>query len=291
MIDDTQPAKRPPSRRIVRALLRLLVVAFAALVGLSTLLYLLQDRLIFHPRPLAPGVQERLRDQLSGTREVELRAADGTGLHGWLYRPPGTSPPPLLLYFGGNAEEVSGAVAMGAILRAWAVAAINYRGYGLSEGTPSEAALFADSLVIHDELLQRFELDRANVVAMGRSLGSGVAVYLASQRPLRAVVLTTPYDSITAVGQATYPIVPVGLLLRHPFDSLSRASSIPTPVLMLVAAEDTLIPPAHARRLYDRWAGPKQWHLLPDRHHNDIQLAPQYWPRIQAFLSTPVAPE
>jgi pimeloyl-ACP methyl ester carboxylesterase len=93
-------------------------------------------------------------------------------------------------------------------------------------------------------------------VVIGRSLGSGVAVHVAAERKPAGVVLVTPFDSLRAVAQGIYPFVPVSLLLRHPFDSLALAPSIAAPMLALVATQDRVIAPAHARRLFEAWRGP-----------------------------------
>src|SRR5262249_37557102 len=128
------------------------------------------------------------------------------------------------------------------------------------------------------------DVDARRIVVMGRSLGSGVAIWLASQRPLAGLVLVTPFDSITAVAQRHYPYLPVRWLLRPPFDSLSRARAIAAPTPTLIAGRDAVIPPAHAERLRERWSGPRQWIEFPDADHDSIAVEPGYWPAITAFL-------
>ena len=108
-------------------------------------------------------------------------------------------------------------------LAPWSVAALNYRGYGRSEGAPSEAAISADALLVYDRLAGREDIDAERIVVFGRSLGSGVAVPLAARRPVHAVILVSPFDSLRRIAKKTYPFVPVPTLLRHPFDSLALA--------------------------------------------------------------------
>ena len=103
---------------------------------------------------------------------------------------------------------------------------MNYRGYGLSEGAPSEAALFADALAIFDAMAKRPAIDPARIGAIGRSLGSAVAVHLAAHRPVRAVALVTPFDNMAGVGRHHYPLLPVRALLRQRFDSMQHASRL-----------------------------------------------------------------
>jgi len=111
----------------------------------------------------------------------------------------------------------------------WSLALVNYRGYGASEGSPSERALFADALLVLDALRERPDVDPARVALVGRSLGSGVATYVAANRPVAGVALVSPYDSVTALARRQFPWLPIELLLRHPFDSRSRGKGMPKP--------------------------------------------------------------
>ena len=268
--------------------LPLLYTGFAIFVGLCAVLYLLQEQLIFLRPPLADGDRHSAQ-LLSGTSEIRIKVHDGTRLHGWLRH---TVEEPrsrgLVIYFGGNAEEVSGQMHDAPMLAPWSVAAFNYRGYGLSEGRPSEAALTADALVIYDQLARRDGIDPNRIVVFGRSLGSAVAVQLAASRPVRAVVLVSPFDSLRSIARKQYPFVPVSLLLKHPFDSLALAAGIEAPLLVLAGEHDDLIPPGSSRRLHDAWLGPKQWALVPEADHNDIHARPEYWPAIRNFLASVV---
>ena len=264
----------------------LLVTVLAGYAALCGVLYLLQERLIFLPRPLHEGARNALREHPAVT-EIEMRAEDGTRLHGWLRRGAGEADRPgLVIYFGGNAEEVSGQVLDADAPAPWSFAALNYRGYGRSEGRPGEAALVADALLAYDRLAAREDVDPDRIVVFGRSLGGGVAVQLAAARPVRGVVLVSPFDSLKSVGRTHYPFVPVSLLLAHPFDSLARAPSLEAPLLVLAGERDRIVPPAHSRRLLDAWNGPKRWVPLPGADHNGIHLHPSYRPAIREFLGS-----
>jgi hypothetical protein len=167
----------------------------------------------------------------------------------------------------------------------WALLAVNYRGYGGNAGKPSEQAFFADALAVYDWAASRSDVAPERIVAIGRSIGSGVAVYLAAQRLLCGVVLVTPYDSLRAVAQRHYPYLPVALLLKHPFDSVSRAPHISTPLLVIAAERDSVVPPEHARALFVKWGGPKTWHEAQGAGHNDLDADPGYWKAIAGFLA------
>jgi pimeloyl-ACP methyl ester carboxylesterase len=257
-----------------------LKVVAAVVIGVPLIAFLLQQQLIFHPRPMSDAERQDIRLRFAKGQNVFAQAADGTRLHAWhLPGPPGA---PLVLYFGGNAEEVSwmlGEATAAAPNVAWLL--VDYRGYGGSQGSPGEEALSADALLWYD----RFSPQAKKIIVFGRSLGSGVAVRLAAERKVDAVVLVTPFDSMVAVGKRHYPYLPVSLLLKHRFDSISRAPKMTAPLLCVVAMRDSIIPAEHAKLLYDAWGGPKRWVPLEEAGHNTADAHPNYWRSINAFLS------
>jgi pimeloyl-ACP methyl ester carboxylesterase len=263
------------------SLLGTLAKLIAALaIGVPLLAYFIQDKLIFLTRPLSEREHRAIAARHSDVADVFLQAADGTRLHAWHVKAAAKSP--LVLYFGGNAEEVSWLLdelprrKLGA---AWLL--IDYRGYGASGGRPSERSLSADALLWYDYGTKV----SAQIFAFGRSLGSGVAVQLAAARPLAGLVLVAPFDSLEAVARHHYPFLPVKLLLRHRFDSAALAPRVSAALLCIVAMDDDVIPPARAKRLYDAWAGPRRWLALPGGH-NETDHQADYWPAVQAFLAT-----
>lgn len=266
------------------AVLPLLAIAALLAVTLCLLVYFAQARLIFYPQRLAEGDARALQRAFPRSEGFELATDDGVLLRGWLVRGPAQGPWPLVIYYGGNAEEVSWLLPEFSRMPGWAGLLVNYRGYGLSQGQPSEAALYRDALAIYDQILRRAEVDHRRVVIIGRSLGTGIATYLASQRPVAGVVLISPYDSLVRVARDVYPFLPVGLLLRHRFESDQRASTIHAPLLALAAAQDSIIRPERSRRLVEAWGGPARLQLLNGADHNDIHLHPDYWPLITGFL-------
>ena len=250
-------------------------------VGIPLLMFLLQERLLFFPQPLDAAQREAIGRQFPFSQERFIQSDSGERLQAWLV--PAKPGKPLVIYFGGNAEDVSGMLedahsrvpGLGWLL-------VSYRGYGGSEGKPSEAAITADALRWHAYAVQ--ELGAKEVIAFGRSLGSGAAVFLASQRPLRAVVLVTPFDSLVEVARHHYPLLPVQALLRHPFNSAGRAQKIFAPLLCVAAQRDEVIPAVHARRLYEAWGGPKRWLLLEEAGHNSTDSHPLFWQGVADFL-------
>ena len=251
----------------------------------STLMLAGCEDLVYFPQPLPRGAHEAIIARHPGVEDLRFERPDGVVLRGWFARGSGKAPRPLVLYFGGNAEEVSWMLDERAAFGGWDLALVNYRGYGSSGGKPSEARLFEDALAVYDQLAARPDADANRIVAIGRSLGSGVATFLASKRQLAGVVLIAPFDSITAVGQRHYPFVPVRLLMGKRYDSLSLAPTIRTPLLVITGERDQIIPAAHSERLYGAWAGPKRAVKIPRAGHNDLQDHETYWAAIREFLA------
>jgi uncharacterized protein len=259
-----------------------LKLAGCVALGFPVLIYFFQERLIFAPQPLT---QDPLKaNPGAAIEEVSLVTADQVTLHGWLVNAtPAQAPAPLLIYFGGNAEEVSWLASTAGQYAGWSLLIFNYRGYGRSKGKPGEVAFFADALQIYDYAASRAQGGR--VAVMGRSLGSGVAVYLAAKRPVAGVILVSPYDSIASVARGVYPYLPLRLMLKHRFDSLSRAPGVNAPLLCLVASDDRVIPRPHSERLYAAWGGAKHWREIRPAEHDSIAGEPDYWHAIATFLA------
>jgi uncharacterized protein len=256
------------------------VIAAAAII-VPLALFLLQDSLIFFPRPLSEAQRAGIVRQFPFASEIVLRSGDGKQIHAWhVAARPGA---PLVLYFGGNAEDVSWMIPEARRRTpelAWLL--VNYRGYGGSEGSPSEETISADALQWYDHASAHLKPRAVSV--FGRSLGSGAAVVVASQRRVDAVVLVTPFDSLVEVARRHYPFLPVSLMLRHRFDSLEHAPKISAPLLCIAAQRDEIIPSSHARRLYDAWGGEKRWIELEGAGHNSTDGIPAFWQSIGAFL-------
>lgn len=256
----------------------------AVAIALPLIVYLAQDGLIFYRQPLPEARRTEVARRLPAVREALLQAKDGTKLHAWHVQGGG----PLVLYFGGNAEEVSWMLEEAGNAPGVSWLLVDYRGYGLSEGSPGEAALVSDALQWFDHALTLPGVDPRRVIAFGRSLGSGVAVALAAQRPVERVILATPYDSLAAVAKRYYWYLPVDLLLKHRFDSIALAPLLKQPLLCLIAERDEVIPPVHGERLCEAWGGPKRKVLLQEAGHNTTDAHPMFWTSIREFLALKV---
>ena len=269
-------------RTVMTTLLTLLIAGVGGFVLICALLYFGQERSIFFPRPNDP----LLRQQYSAQR-IEIPTTDAQ-LEGWWIGNPRATTPAVVLYFGGNAEDVLYTASSASDIDASAVVVVNYRGYGGTAGEPGQQALYEDGLAIYDYAIKR-RVRPEHIVVMGRSLGSGVASMLAGTRPVRAAILITPFDSLAAVAAGHYPFLPVRLLLRHPFPSTDWAKRAKAPALIVAADRDNVVPATHARKLFDVWAGQKQIHVLAGTGHNDIEAHPDYHRLINEFLAKTVS--
>jgi uncharacterized protein len=222
--------------------------------------YGLQRSMLYHPQPARQAVASLTLLVEGASVQVSVRPLA-----------PGA---PAILYFGGNAEDVSGTVPqLARLFPDHALYLMHYRGYGGSTGQPGEAALHADALALYD-LVRR---DHPEIKLLGRSLGSGVAVRLASERPVARLALVTPYDSIEAVAVEQFPWLPVRWLIQDRFDSAAIADRITAPTTLLIAERDTLIRPERAAQLAQRFKpGVARSVVMEGADHNSIGGSPLY---------------
>ncbi|MBS1255965.1 MAG: hypothetical protein MAG581_01775 [Deltaproteobacteria bacterium] len=231
-------------------------------------MYLFQRKLIYYPTPKIPHKfkEIKLANQNETIQVVVLNEGRDEAM----------------LYFGGNAEAVIYNAEN--FLKAFpqhTVYLMNYRGYGGSSGWPTEESIFSDALLLFDKAQEKHQ----TISVIGRSLGSGVAVFLASMRPVRKMALVTPYDSIKSLGQSKFFMFPVFLLLKDKYDSLSRVKNIKAQTLALVAENDEVIPNKHSMRLIDEFP-PEQITAvtITNSGHNDISFGEEYYQQLKDFF-------
>lgn len=234
----------------------------AALYALACLaLYLAQGSLIYFPQPRRSGDAASVMTlQVEGARlEVSMRALAARRA---------------VVYFGGNAEDVSSSLPdLAQAFPQHALYLMHYRGYGGSTGKPTQKALFADALALFDKV----HATHPEVTVIGRSLGSGVAVHLASARPAARLVLVTPYDSIADLAAQQYPMFPVRVLLAERFESWRYTARIKVPTTLVTAEHDEIIPRASTDLLLTRFKpGIARQVVIPEAGHNTLSSHPSY---------------
>lgn len=203
-------------------------------------------------------------------------------LRGWLVHPE-MAGERLLIYYGGNAEDIFLNIDEFSDINA-ASLFVAYRGYGPSDGSPGEKALFADALAVVDDIVDRYV--PKEIFLVGRSLGSGVACYVAANRTVQGALLITPYDSIENIARSSYPWLPVSLLLKHRFNSLQYLDRISCPLLVIYGGQDRVVPPARTENLLHHIAAAKKHSIYIERaDHTTIDMYPEYWQAILGFIN------
>jgi uncharacterized protein len=263
-----------------RPLVRLLVILIGAYVALVALMMFFENALVFQPT----SAQAHWVAAPAGTRDVVLTSADGTEIHGWWLPCPGASG--ALLYLHGNAGNLSfRADTVGQLRKALdlSVLIIDYPGFGKSTGSPSEEGCYRAADAAYDWLVQDQKIAPTEIVLFGKSLGGGVATELASRRDHRALALVKTYTSLPDVAGHLYPFIPVQLLMRNRFDSISRIAACRRPVFVAHGTADELIPFELGQRLYEAANEPKEFFTMPGHGHNDPFPA-EFYTALREFL-------
>lgn len=243
----------------------LLILAVLGYGGLLALMYLFQRSLMYFPDsvrtpPAAAGLPQ--------AEEVILTSADGEKLIAWHVAPRGTKR--VVIYFQGNA----GALNLRAVRFKWLIAdgtglvALSYRGYGGSSGKPSEAGFIRDAIAAYDFAAARYPAKR--IVLWGESVGTAVAIALAAQREVGALMLDAPFTSAADVGAAAYPFAPVRWFMNDTFHSDERIAHVEAPLLVLHGEQDRVVPISFGERLFKLAREPKRMVRFPLGGHDDL---------------------
>jgi fermentation-respiration switch protein FrsA (DUF1100 family) len=244
----------------------LLIVASVGYVGGLAALFLLQRSVLF-PIPQVP----RTSPAMAGFPQVEehvLTTSDGEKVIVW--HMPAKPGHPVILYFHGNGDYLAGFFGRfrDMIADGTGVVALSYRGYFGSSGRPSEQGLLQDAAAAYAFTTARYSADK--IVAWGFSLGTGVAVALASEQPVGKLILEAPYSSIADVAASAFPIFPVRLVLKDPFHSDQRIARVRAPLLIMHGVLDPTIPIAFGERLFALANEPKKFVRFDQGGHNDL---------------------
>ena len=237
-------------------------------LGLCAVLFFFQRSFIYFPQPDSGDAGKIKLPTATARVLVSTRPKEG---------------PRALLYFGGNAEDVSlNMPSLSAGFPDSAIYLLHYRGYGGSSGKPSEKALFADALTLFDEVHAK----HPDVEVVGRSLGSGIAVYVASLRPVTRLVLVTPFDSLQELAALHFPYFPVRWLLLDKYESWRYAPRVTAPTLIVAAEHDEVVPRASSELLQTRFrSGLASFRVVAGTSHNSVSESAEYLPLLQGGLA------
>lgn len=251
------------------------IVLITALFYIIVLLFLFfqQKKFIFFPT-------QTKHTSPSGAIEF-LFNHDNVSLHGWLLQER-YAKDRLIIYYGGNAEDIYYAAEQFQEFGDTAALLVNYRGYGASTGSPGEKELFNDAVAVFDEITQRYRPEK--IFLMGRSLGSGVASYVAAQRSVTGVILITPFDSIASIAKRQFPYLPIDMVLQHKFLSIDFVEKFTVPSLVIYGGRDTTVLPSQTQKLIDRIKGQTTVVYIDAAEHNNIELFDEYNLAILRFI-------
>lgn len=207
--------------------------------------------------------------------DLQLKTVDGVQIHGWFIPAPARGTNWTVLLFHGNAGNIGDRLEKIAILRELGcdVCIIDYRGYGRSAGEPEEAGTYRDAQAAYDYLTQQRHVPAARLIVYGESLGSGVAVELATRVPVAGVIMDEPFTSIGDVAQKMIPILPIRYLVRNKYDNLGKIGRINAPLLVFHSHEDELFPYSYSERLVAAAREPKRLIALNGGHNDAFMVS------------------
>ncbi len=257
----------------------------ALYVAISAYVYIFQGRYLYFPNIPTRELQTTPADIGYNYADVSIQTVDDQELHGWFIQrdtPRGT-----VLFFHGNAGNISHRLDSIAFWhqQGFEVFIFDYRGYGRSSGTPSEAGTYRDGQAAWEYLLDERSVDPRNIVLFGRSLGAAIAARTASENAPRALILESVFSSVRDMGRRYYPWLPVRWITRLHYDTAALVSQIDCPVLVIHSRDDEIIPFDQGRKVFERAGQPKEFlEILGDHNGGFILSGPLYRDGVGGFL-------
>lgn len=266
--------------------MKILLIALVSIVGFFVALRLLENRMVFFPYKYPQGFWQPSAFGLE-VKDCFFEASDGTKLHGWFLKKEGANQ--TLLWCHGNAGNISDRLDNLARLSKLPINIFlfDYRGYGRSEGTPTESGVYLDALAAYDYVVGEHSVAADSLVIFGRSLGGAVAVELAVNRPCRKLILESTFASARDMAKEMFGVIPVHLSMKSRFDSVEKIRQIKMPLLMIHGRRDQVVPFELGKRLYDVANMPKSFYEIAEADHNDTYVVggQAYINRLAEFLA------
>jgi len=262
----------------MKTLTNILISFVFIYISVCFFLYFMQDNFIFYPPKPDQQWYKKIKPY-----EFFIET-DSETLQGWKKSNTNINHNSSIIYFGGNAEEVSHNIIDADSFSARHLFFINMPGFGNSTGTPSEHSFFSNALQAYDYIIKTYQLDADNFFIMGRSLGSTVATYVASKRKSKGLILITPFDSIENIARDHYKWYPINIILKHKFKTELYIDSVSSPILAIATDSDGVIPASNLNRLYA--PRKEKINLLKINHanHNNINSSEKYFSYINGFI-------
>lgn len=274
-------------KALIRRLMIYLSIILICYIALVTWIALNQESLVYFPRrelPITPA------DRGLAYQDVWMATSDGITIHGWFMPAPAARG--TLLFFHGNGDTVSSASAVASFFQRLGLHCffVDYRGYGWSEGQPSEAGTYRDAEAAWRYLVETRQTPPTEIILLGHSLGGGVAAWLAEQHPPAGLILQETFTSLPDVGAIHYPFLPVRLFARNRYPTLERLPHIHVPLLVIHSRDDPLIPFSQGQQLYMAANDPKTFLELRGGHGTAANTSrPEYAQTVSAFIRSVLA--
>lgn len=259
------------------------MLVLAGWLCLALLLYFFQHRFIYFPDPALSASPADIGLEY---QDLSLQTADGLALHAWYI--PAKNKGPVILFFHGNAGNISHRLDSIQLFHALGlnVLIVDYRGYGRSQGVPSETGSYRDALAAWDYLIQQAGYSASEIIIFGRSLGGGVATWLASRQRPAALIVESSFTSVVDIAGSIYPYLPVKWLCRIYYPNIEHIPDVKAPVLVIHSEDDEIIPYHHGQRLYQAARQPKSFIGLRGQHNDAFLLSRgRYIEGIEGFLA------
>ena len=246
-----------------------LVKALIVYVFILVVLYFYQRNMVYFPDVKRPNATEWGIVDYSPV--VQVQSSDGLNIEGWYFSSENKEKP-IIVMFHGNAGHIAHRLfKLPKLIEAgYSVLLAEYRGYGGNPGKPSEEGLYKDARAYLDWLINEEGIQEEDIILHGESLGTGVAVQMATEYNVGGVVLESAYDSVVNVAKKTYFFVPVRLLMKDQYSSVEKITGMEAPLLMVHGQKDRIIPISFAKNLFDHALEPKKIVIIPEAGHNDL---------------------
>ncbi len=267
-------------------LFHLFIIVLAAYGLLVLVVYLSQSRMLYYPNLPSRRISATPAQIGLSYEELELITEDGLRLHGWFLPATGQARG-TLLFFHGNAGNISHRLDSLKIFHSLGLAVLifDYRGYGQSEGQPSEQGSYRDAEAAWNYLTEQKGIPSAEILIFGRSLGAAVAAYLAARHPAKGLILESAFTSVPDLAAELYPILPARWLSRFNYDVYGHLQAITAPLLVVHSREDEIIPFRHGQKLYQAAQQPKQFLRLQGSHNEGfLQTGERYLQGLSMFV-------
>jgi hypothetical protein len=278
------------TQRGMRWLQMIGVAVAAALIFWTIVLMSFENRFIYFPDKYPKGAYDQA-SSIPNLRDCWVTAEDGVKLHGWFA--PAESAKATLVISHGNAGNISHRyLLMRSLVRhKFNVLMYDYRGYGRSEGTPTEEGVYEDGRAFFDYALNLPEVNPQRIILWGTSLGGAVAIDVAAQRPAAGLIVESTFTSAKDVARVLYPFLPVHFFLRSKFNSIEKIRTLNIPTLVIHGEHDSIIPIGLGRKLFNAANEPKEFYEIPGADHNDTFFVggEEYFSRIDRFVTKALA--